>query len=238
MGAYEKQSASNYFYDGKAVFNTYNDTYPLANSYDAYHTYAVEWTDTRLVLSIDGQARKAWRPGDGSLPPGAWPQTPMQLKLGLWAVGADPGETAWAGGEPDWERAAPFVARFARVDVDDYMGGCTRARRGPVRYRYDERTVGWRHVLVDGCEARVPGADLLMGSPSAASGPGPTPTVRPGAGDANDQQDEDRAVLLKLSSPLAAIVCLCWLLVLYKCRRCLWLSLSKLRNRPTRLFAP
>ncbi|KAM4056596.1 glycosyl hydrolases family 16 domain-containing protein [Hirsutella rhossiliensis] len=221
LGAYEKQAASNYFYDGKALFNTYNDTYPLpTSSYDAYHTYTIEWTDTRLVLSIDAAPRKTWRLGDNFLPPGAWPQTPMQLKLGVWSVAngtaaSDPGEVRWAGGPPDWEGSgAPFVAHFAAVEVEDYMGGCTRARDGAaVRYRYDERTVGWRHVLVDGCEERVPGADLATASPSAAGEPGPTPTAEAGA-EGGQQDEDDAAVLLGLSSPLAAIVCLCWLLVL------------------------
>lgn len=207
LGAYEKQAASNYFYDGKALFNTYNDTYPLpTSSYDAHHTYAVEWTDTRLVLSIDGSPLKTWRRGDNFVPPSAWPQTPMQVKLGVWSVApaSDPGEVRWAGGLPDWDAQAPFVAHFAAVDIDDYMGGCSRVRAdGPVRYRYHERTDGWRHVLVDGCEERVAGADLATASPSA---PGPTPTGEDG--------DEDAAVLLSLSSPLAAVICLCWLLIL------------------------
>lgn len=187
-------------------------------SYESHHTYGIEWTDTRLVLSIDGSPRKTWRRGDNFQPSDAWPQTPMQLKLGVWSVSngsaADPGEVRWAGGLPDWEGRAPFVAHFASVDVDDYMGGCTRARdRGDVRYRYDERTIGWRHVLVDGCEERVPGADLVTVSASSAPGPGPTPTVEAGAG-GHRQDEDDAAVLLKLSSPLAAIACLGWLLVL------------------------
>ncbi|KJZ77180.1 hypothetical protein HIM_03501 [Hirsutella minnesotensis 3608] len=215
LGAYDNQAASNYFYDGKALFNTYNTTYRLnTSSFDDYHTYGIEWTPDRLVFSIDGQARRTWRSGE--IPPGRWPQTPMHVKVGVWAVakGGDAGEIAWAGGVPDWKRG-PFTAHFAALDVEDHMGGCSRAE-GPVRYEYNERTWGWQHVLVDGCTERVAGADLA--SPRGSAGSKPSKTAHSGHGQpepsGTSEAQDDAAATPRLSSPLAAVLCLCWLLIL------------------------
>ncbi|PTB77425.1 glycoside hydrolase family 16 protein, partial [Trichoderma longibrachiatum ATCC 18648] len=115
LGAYENQAQTNYFYDGQPLFNTYNTTHHLdASSFAQPHTYAIEWTPLNLTFSIDGVVRKTWHhhPGDLDsadyvIPASKWPQTPMQLKLGIWSVSnaSDPGTVSWAGGLPDWSDA-------------------------------------------------------------------------------------------------------------------------------------
>lgn len=216
LGAYDQQAASNYFYDGKALYNTYNDTYRLdVSSFDAFHRYSVEWTDKLLSFSIDGQTRKTWHVGD--IPPGSWPQTPMHVKVGVWSVSkdSDGGEVMWAGGVPDWDRG-PFRAYFKSLEIEDYMGRCTKAQ-GPVEYQYDERTWGWQHVQVRGCEKR-PGADLPPPSGTASAEPGRTQSVadEPSPSRAGGEgEEEDGAAMLGLSSPLAVLVCLCWLLMIW-----------------------
>ncbi|KND89390.1 putative glycosidase crf1 [Tolypocladium ophioglossoides CBS 100239] len=218
LGAYEKQAASNYFYDGKALFNTYNDTYGLdTSSFDSFHTYTVVWTDKILAFSIDGTTRKTWHVGE--IPPGSWPQTPMHVKVGVWSESkdSDRGEVMWAGGEPDWERG-PFKAYVKSIEIEDCVGWCAETEGG-VAYQYDERTWGWQNVRIQGCKKRE-GPALIPptgttgqpggGSPSRTGDEAP-PTGSVNAGDAGE---DDGAIVLRLSSPLAAIVCLCWLLVL------------------------
>ncbi|UNI17856.1 hypothetical protein JDV02_004170 [Purpureocillium takamizusanense] len=113
LGAYDNQAATNYFHDGKAVYNTYNDTYTLdTSSFDAFHTYTIEWTDQVLVFSIDGTPRRTWRAGEG-MSPGIWPQTPVQVRLGVWAVdtGSERGEVSWAGRRAGLDRRGPLHGR-------------------------------------------------------------------------------------------------------------------------------
>ncbi|KAK5995563.1 putative glycosidase crf1 [Cladobotryum mycophilum] len=231
LGAYDNQAQTNYFYDGQALFNTYNDTYPLDTpSFAAYHRYSVEWTPERLTFAINGTDRKTWLVGD--IPAAKWPQTPMQVKLGVWSVGnaSDPGEIAWAGGVPDWEggKDRPRTAYFKSLEVDDYAGLCNQTD-GPVEYLYNERTRGWSEVQIRGCVKRVfPGLPDITGSPGQPTQTGREPSGTASPTNSNDTQptqtgeeppsetdDEGAAQLAKqLSSPLAAVVLLCWILMI------------------------
>ncbi|GAO19079.1 uncharacterized protein UV8b_07378 [Ustilaginoidea virens] len=205
LGAYANQAQTNYFYDGQALFNTYNDTYALdTSSFAAPQTYAVEWTDQFLSFSVNGAVRKTWYVGQ--IPADKWPRTPMQVKLGVWAVGgdggSDPGEVAWAGGLPDWA-GGPYKAYFGRVDVEDYAGFCN-ATDGQVEYQYDERTAGWQDVRIAGCRSR-PGARLPTPSPvsSAATAPGPDPSTATATATATaPAREEGEASLARVPSPL------------------------------------
>ncbi|OAQ71627.1 glycoside hydrolase family 16 protein [Purpureocillium lilacinum] len=205
LGAYDNQAATNYFYDGKALFDTYNDTYALdTSSFDDFHTYTVEWTDEVLVFAIDGTPRRTWRAGEG-MAREVWPQTPMQVKLGVWAVDADSdgGEVSWAGGVPDWTGEGPFTAVFQSVTVEDYAGWCNEFGddADDVEYRYDERMRGWTDVSIVGCARR---AAAPLATPPAGGAAEPT-----GSGD-----QDDGAVVRKVSSGLAALVGMGWLAVL------------------------
>ncbi|KAL6870471.1 concanavalin A-like lectin/glucanase [Trichoderma novae-zelandiae] len=169
LGAYENQAQTNYFYDGQPLFNTYNSTHHLdASSFAQPHQYAIEWTPSNLTFSIDDVVRKTWHAGDSadsadsSIPASKWPQTPMQVKLGIWSVSnaSDPGTVSWAGGLPDWTgRAAdkdPYAAYFHSLRLEDYAGGCneTEPDVGGIDYLYDDRTTGWGAIDLLGCAKR------------------------------------------------------------------------------------
>lgn len=204
LGAYDNQAQSNYFYDGQALFNTYNDTYALStSSFDALQTYAVEWTDQFLSFSVNDTIRKIWYVGE--IPADKWPQTPMQVKLGVWSVSneSDHGTIAWAGGVPDWE-AAPYKALFTKIDVQDYMGFCNDTEKY-VEYQYDERTVGWQNVRIAGCKSR-PGAELQTPSPVESGDATTTQTGEPKAG------DENGALAMRSSRVIGGVLGLAWLL--------------------------
>lgn len=207
LGAYDNQAQSNYFYDGQALFNTYNDTYALStSSFDAPQTYAVEWTDQFLSFSVNDTIRKIWYVGE--IPADKWPQTPMQVKLGAWSVSneSDRGTIAWAGGVPDWE-AAPYKALFTKIDVQDYMGFCNDTE-GYVEYQYDERTVGWQNVRIAGCKSR-PGPDLQTPSPVGSGDATTTQTEEPKTG------DENAALAMRSSRVIGGVLGLAWLLLLF-----------------------
>lgn len=223
LGAFNNQAQTNYFYDGQALFNTYNTTYILSsNSYDAFHLYTVEWTDEFLKFSIDNVVHKTWHKGGGDGPDTIlaqkWPQTPMQVKIGLWAVNGtsdDAGEIVWAGGVPDWEKDQPYTAYFNKVEVEDYKGYCEELNPGEVEYQYDERTKGWQDIKVLGCKKRrAPGV-------LSPENPKPHPSSTDGVSQASDTggdtpkqtgDKKDNASLTRMSASLAAIVGLGWML--------------------------
>ncbi|OAR03794.1 hypothetical protein LLEC1_04659 [Akanthomyces lecanii] len=217
LGAFQNQAQSNYYYNGEPLFNTYNTTYAISSSsYDDFHDYTVEWTDKFLKFSIDGAERKTWQPGE--IPADKWPQTPMQVKLGIWAVEGynDPGEISWAGGVPDWSRQ-PFTAAFHSVEVEDYTGWCEQVDAGgPVEYQYDDKTESWADVRVAGCrERREPGitAPAPSGTSSAPSSASatetdnaePTDNGDDNNGDGNPDDNEGAASILAPSAFLAFI---------------------------------
>lgn len=78
----------------------------------------------------------------------------MQVKVGVWAVTEDSatGEIEWAGGVPDWEEDAPFVAYYKKVVVEDYAALC-HERTGNITYDWDDGA-RWEDVRLTGCERR------------------------------------------------------------------------------------
>ncbi|KID98195.1 cell wall glucanosyltransferase Mwg1, partial [Metarhizium majus ARSEF 297] len=216
LGAYDNQAQTNYFYDGQALFNTYNDTYDLAaSSFDAFQKYSLEWTDQFLSFSVNDTIRKVWYVGE--IPAAKWPQTPMQVKLGVWSVrnDSDRGEIAWAGGVPDWG-SAPYRGYFQSVEVEDYTGFCNQTD-GYVEYQYDERTAGWQKIRIAGCQSR-PGPELPAPSPVHTGDATATETGETGGRETTTAADDDNGGGAGLSagpsSTLAAVLCLVWFLVL------------------------
>lgn len=136
----------------------------------------------------------------------------MQVKLGVWAVSntSDQGEIDWAGGVPRWGDG-PFKAYFKSVEIEDYVAFCNDTA-GRVEYQYDERTHGWQNVRIAGCKRRdgaaLPTPSPMSDQPTATGREKPKPSK--GEGD-----DEGMAVLgATVSSPMAALLCLGWLMVL------------------------
>lgn len=214
LGAFQNQAQSNYYYNGQPLFNTYNTTYAISSSsYDDFHDYTMEWTDKFLKFSIDGAERRTWQSGE--IPADKWPQTPMQLKLGIWSVEGynDPGEISWAGGVPDWSQQ-PFTAAFHSVEIEDYTGWCEEAEAGPVEYQYDDKMKSWADVLVAGCrKRREPGvtAPAPSGTSSTSSGASATKTdnAEPtdnGGDNNNDDESDDNEGSGVVSAPSAILV--------------------------------
>lgn len=87
LGANGNQVQSNYF--GKGQTTTYNRGAYHNNpgNQDSLHTYTVDWTSEQIVWQIDGTTVRAITPASAEA--NQYPQTPMQLKLGIWS-GGDP----------------------------------------------------------------------------------------------------------------------------------------------------
>jgi beta-glucanase (GH16 family) len=77
----------NYFGHGDTDDNNREQTISMANNQDGFHTYTVDWTADLLVWQIDGTTVRSMTPE--SADSGQYPQTPMMIKIGIWA-GGDP----------------------------------------------------------------------------------------------------------------------------------------------------
>jgi hypothetical protein len=186
--------------------------------------------------------RKSWRIVANAIPAYKWPQTPMQVKLGIWSVsnGSDPGTVVWAGGLPDWNgrdaEKNPYRAYFKTLELEDYSGGCNETQKGAeIEYLYNERTNGWQNIQVKGCVKRIaPGAyppplpsSSIGSQPSQTNGDGGSASTNSSGvpsqtgeqnptGSDGSGDDSDSAALpsRRLSSPLGAVIFLLWLLTI------------------------
>lgn len=78
---------SNYF--GKGNTDTFNRgaTHDNPGNHDDFHTYTIDWTDSQIVWQIDGKTVRVITPETAA--ENQYPQTPMTVKVGVWA-GGDP----------------------------------------------------------------------------------------------------------------------------------------------------
>ena len=110
---------TNYF--GKGVTGTYDrGTQPgVANPETEFHTYTWEWTATSLSWIVDGNVLRTLEAADANDSDHQYPQTPVQLHLGLWDAGCAtcaPGTVSWSGGETDISQA-PFTFYVKSVTI-------------------------------------------------------------------------------------------------------------------------
>lgn len=135
------QTESNYF--GKDNTTAYDRAvyHDMANPIADYHTYAVDWTSERIIWSIDGAEVRTLNYAD-ALNGENYPQTPMMIKIGIWAGGdSDNGEGTieWAGGLTDYSEA-PFTMYLKSLYVQDYSYG--------KEYIYTDKSGSWQSIKV------------------------------------------------------------------------------------------
>lgn len=113
------------------------------NNQDQFVTYSFDWTSERIVWSVGGSDVRVL---ESSSYPEYYPQTPMQLKFGIWA-GGDPGNSegtvGWAGGSTDYSQG-PFSATVQKVEVTDYSTGS--------KYSYGDMSGTWESIRSEGGE--------------------------------------------------------------------------------------
>lgn len=119
---------TNYFSRGNTSTYDRGANFNVDNALDTFHTYSLDWTQERLIWSIDGTTVRTLE-NKGLTGAYAFPQTPMQIKLGTWCGGCsvDEGTRQWAGGEPDFNQG-PFDGYYQSVVVQDYSNGVAGAK--------------------------------------------------------------------------------------------------------------
>ncbi|KAL8376161.1 hypothetical protein RB595_007323 [Gaeumannomyces hyphopodioides] len=176
LGADGSEVQSNYF--GKGLTTSYNrgQFHKNPGNQDRFITYAIDWTQDRIVWSVDGTAVRTLKYADAE--PGQYPQTPMQVKFGAWS-GGDPanpsGTVAWARGPTDYSRG-PFSMLVRSMVVADYSSG--------KQYRYKDTTGTWQSIeavggAVNGNKDR---AGSITVTATAAAATSLSPSVPAGIG--------------------------------------------------------
>ena len=105
---------------------------PVSN----FHTYTLEWTESSLTWSLDGNVVRTLESTDAK----GFPQLPMYIMMGSWAGGDPtnpPGTIEWAGGVTDYSKA-PFSMYIKSVIVADYSTGS--------EYSYGDNTGSWQSI--------------------------------------------------------------------------------------------
>ncbi|KAJ6262560.1 Beta-glucanase [Drechslerella dactyloides] len=161
LGGDTAQVQSNYF--GKGDTSTYDRAAFIGLNpppQTTEHTYTIEWTSASITWSINGNvARVLTREQAGSF----YPQTPMQIKLGLWAGGDSsnsPGTIQWAGGSTDYSQG-PFNMHVRSVSVQDYSTGTS--------YYYSDNSGSYTSIRSNGGTI---GIDAVGSTGASSSNPG------------------------------------------------------------------
>jgi len=170
LGGDGTQAETNYF--GKGNTTTYNRAiyYPVSSPQTTVHTYAVNWTSSSLVFSIDGTAVRTllYTDADGGA---NYPQTPMKLKLGNWAGGAagEPaGTVEWAGGATNFANA-PFTMYVESVSiVNDNPGK---------QYVWGDHTGSYQSIKV--IDTAIKGAQAVVNGDASSSSVSSSTSVAP-----------------------------------------------------------
>lgn len=145
MGGNATYAESNYF--GKGNDTTFDRAdYHLANSdlRDNFHNYTTHWTQSELQWWLDGNLVRTLQYGD-ALGGANYPQTPMTVRLGIWA-GGDPSEQQgtidWAGGVTNYDDG-PFTMYVQSATVNDFSSG--------KQYEYNGHSGSFQSIKIVEC---------------------------------------------------------------------------------------
>ncbi|KAI5455962.1 concanavalin A-like lectin/glucanase domain-containing protein [Mariannaea sp. PMI_226] len=138
LGGNPNAVQTNYFSKGDTTTTGREVDAGVANSQSTTHNYTIDWNKDACTWYIDGNAVRTLPYSD------TYPQTPMRVKLGIWAGGDSDnaeGTIEWAGGKTDFGDA-PFTMSVESIKVTNY---------NPAKsYSYGDRTGVYESIKVDG----------------------------------------------------------------------------------------
>lgn len=141
IGGNETHVQTNYF--GKGNETSYDRAFwhPVENPMDSFRNYTLLWTAEKLDFYVDTQKVRTLMYED-ALGGQNYPQTPMTVKLGVWAGGDTDnnkeGVVEWAGGKTDFTKV-PFHMYIKSVDIEDFTTGAKA-------YKYGDKTGSWESI--------------------------------------------------------------------------------------------
>ncbi|KAL8746993.1 MAG: hypothetical protein Q9190_001072 [Brigantiaea leucoxantha] len=131
---------SNYF--GKGNTTSYDRAvwHPIADPQGSWHNYTTRWTKEQIEWFVDGESVRVLKYGDADGAGDFFPQTPMNVRLGVWAGGDkanDKDTVKWAGGETDYSKG-PYTMYISSVRVTDFSHGS--------KYSYGDTSGSWESI--------------------------------------------------------------------------------------------
>ncbi|KAJ5091502.1 hypothetical protein NUU61_006372 [Penicillium alfredii] len=88
LGAYDNQIQTDYFGKGNTTSYDRATTVSVSSPEETFHTYAVDWTSSKIDWLLDGNVVRTLNYAD-AVGGSNFPQTPMRIRIGIWA-GGDP----------------------------------------------------------------------------------------------------------------------------------------------------
>ena len=124
IGGNNTHVQTNYF--GKGNTTSYDRAFwhPVSNPQQEFHNYSVLWTAEKLDWFIDGALIRTLNYGD-ALQGRNYPQTPMNVRLGIWAGGDKDNNKytiEWSGGLTDFDKG-PYTMIVQSMEVADFSTG-------------------------------------------------------------------------------------------------------------------
>ncbi|PYH91651.1 concanavalin A-like lectin/glucanase [Aspergillus ellipticus CBS 707.79] len=139
VSTYDDEIQTNYFGKGNTTSYDRATTVNVTSPEEEFHTYAVNWTSSKLEWFRDGTLVRTLEYAD-AVDGKNYPQTPMNIRIGIWA-GGDPdnsvGTIEWAGGETDYSDG-PFIMYLESVKIINYNPADT--------YTYTDKTGDWTSI--------------------------------------------------------------------------------------------
>lgn len=123
LGSNQTHVLTNYFGKGNTTSFDRGQEFKMDKApQDDYHNYTIDWTKDRIQWWLDDKMLRELVPAQ-ALGGKNYPQTPMNIRMGVWAGGDknnnDPGVVEWAGGETDFNQG-PFVMTVQSIYAQDY----------------------------------------------------------------------------------------------------------------------
>ncbi|KAH7136704.1 concanavalin A-like lectin/glucanase domain-containing protein, partial [Dactylonectria estremocensis] len=122
-----------YFGQGNTTTTDREIDIALDDAQSTSHNYTLYWTSETCVWYLDGTAVRTLNYAD-AVDGTQYPQTPMRVKLGIWAGGDSDnseGTITWAGGETDYDDG-PFTMTVESIEVTNFNPGAS--------YTYTDQT--------------------------------------------------------------------------------------------------
>lgn len=143
MGGNRTHVETNYFGKGNTTAFDRAIYYPMpdgSSPMDGWHNYTVRWSSAQIDWLIDGTLVRTlpYAAANGG---NNFPQTPMNVRLGIWAGGDSDlpqGTIDWAGGLTDFKQG-PFQMLVKNVYVKD-------AQTGAKEYTWSDKSGSYQSI--------------------------------------------------------------------------------------------
>ncbi|RKF73772.1 putative extracellular glycosidase [Golovinomyces cichoracearum] len=131
---------SNYF--GKGNITSFDRAIYHPVSFDPrvdFHNYSIHWSSDRIEWWIDSSLVRTL-PYEAANNGYNFPQTPMNVRLGIWAAGDkknSPGTIEWAGGLTDYSKG-PYSMEVQSTEITDFGIG--------KEYEWTDKSGSWQSI--------------------------------------------------------------------------------------------